>query len=118
MQGATLRDMVSEGNDEFRKYQIADGFLLNTMTGEVWKYDEGKEAFRFVKKEETLHSLLDQIRNFVAVDQEQDTPMDIADELSLRLQMAMDRRSKVIHTISNMMKKMASTQDTIVQNLK
>ncbi|MFW9944050.1 MAG: hypothetical protein ACFFB7_03550 [Candidatus Sifarchaeia archaeon] len=51
--------MVSRGDDQPRKYQIADGFLLNTMTGEVWKYDEDREAFKSVQKEETLHSLLD-----------------------------------------------------------
>ncbi|MFW9944049.1 MAG: hypothetical protein ACFFB7_03545 [Candidatus Sifarchaeia archaeon] len=54
----------------------------------------------------------------MAIEQEHDTPKDIADELSLRLQLAMERRSKVISTLSNMMKKMASTQDTIVQNIK
>ena len=37
---------------------------------------------------------------------------------SLRLQMLMDRRSKFISTLSNIMKKLASTQDAIVQNLK
>jgi putative addiction module CopG family antidote len=37
---------------------------------------------------------------------------------SLRLQMAMDRRSKFISTLSNIMKKVSTTQEAIVQNLK
>ena len=37
---------------------------------------------------------------------------------SLRLQMTMDRRSKFISTLSQMMKKVSSTQDTLVQNIK
>jgi hypothetical protein len=37
---------------------------------------------------------------------------------SLRLQMTMDRRSKFISTLSNMMKKISTTQDTLVQNIK
>jgi putative addiction module CopG family antidote len=37
---------------------------------------------------------------------------------SLRLQMMMDRRSKFISTLSNIMKKISATQDTITQNLK
>ncbi len=110
--------MISGGDNQPGKYQIADGFLLNTMTGEVWKYDEDKEVLKSVQKEETLHSLLDQIKDFMAIEQEPGTPKDIADELSLKLQTAMERRSKVISTLSNMMKKMASTQDTIVRNLK
>ena len=110
--------MISRGDNQLGKYQIADGFLLNTMTGEVWKYDEDKKALRSVQKDETFHSLLDQIKDFIAMEQEPDTSKDIADELSLRLQIAMDRRSKVISTLSNMMKKVASTQDTIVRNIK
>ncbi|MHA2600783.1 MAG: zinc-ribbon domain-containing protein [Candidatus Thorarchaeota archaeon SMTZ1-83] len=117
-QSATFGDMISGGDNQPGKYQIADGFLLNTMTGEVWKYDEDKEVLKSVQKEETLHSLLDQIKDFMAIEQEPGTPKDIADELSLKLQTAMERRSKVISTLSNMMKKMASTQDTIVRNLK
>jgi hypothetical protein len=37
---------------------------------------------------------------------------------SMRLQMTMDRRSKFISTLSNIMKKISTTQDTLVQNLK
>ena len=37
---------------------------------------------------------------------------------SLRLQMDMDRRSKFVEALSNVMKKIDSTQETIVQNLK
>ncbi len=37
---------------------------------------------------------------------------------SLRLQMMMDRRSKFITTLSNIMKKISATQDAVVQNLK
>lgn len=110
--------MISRGDDQPGKYQIADGFILNTMTGEVWKYDEDRDAFKFVQKEETLHSFVDQVRGFIAMEQEHDTPKDIADELSLKLQIAMDRRSKVISTLSNVMKKASSTQDSIIRNIK
>ena len=37
---------------------------------------------------------------------------------SLRLQMSMDRRSKFISTLSNIMKKISDTQNSIIQNLK
>jgi hypothetical protein len=42
----------------------------------------------------------------------------MSEEDSLRLQMAMDRRSKFLETLSNVEKKMAQTQDSVVQNLK
>jgi hypothetical protein len=43
---------------------------------------------------------------------------EMSEMTSLRLQMMMDRRSKFMSTLSNIMKKISTTQDTIVQNLK
>lgn len=42
----------------------------------------------------------------------------MSDTQSLRLQMAMERRSKFIEELSNVMKKISDTEDTTVQNLK
>jgi hypothetical protein len=42
----------------------------------------------------------------------------ISEMTSLRLQMTMDRRSKFIQTLSNIMKKIGTTQETLVQNIK
>ena len=47
-----------------------------------------------------------------------DSMSEMSEMTSLRLQMAMDRRSKFIETLSNIMKKIDSTSDTLVQNLK
>jgi hypothetical protein len=47
-----------------------------------------------------------------------DSMSEMSEMTSLRLQMAMDRRSKFVETLSNIMKKIDSTQETIVQNLK
>jgi len=43
---------------------------------------------------------------------------ELSEMTSLRLQMTMDRRSKFISTLSQMMKKISTTQDTLVQNIK
>jgi hypothetical protein len=48
----------------------------------------------------------------------QDSMNEISEMNSLRLQMTMDRRSKFISTLSQMMKKMSTTQDILVQNIK
>jgi hypothetical protein len=47
-----------------------------------------------------------------------DSMNEMSQMTSLRLQMMMDRRSKFISTLSNIMKKVSTTQDTLVQNLK
>ena len=43
---------------------------------------------------------------------------EISDKMSLDLQLTMDRRAKILQTMSNIMKQMSTTADTIVQNIK
>jgi len=43
---------------------------------------------------------------------------EMSDEESLRLQMAMDRVSQMTTILSNIEKKLAQTQDLIIQNMK
>lgn len=43
---------------------------------------------------------------------------ELSEMTSLRLQMTMDRRSKFISTLSQMMKKISTTQDMLIQNTK
>jgi len=47
-----------------------------------------------------------------------DSMNELSEMTSLRLQMTMDRRSKFISTLSQMMKKISTTQDILVQNIK
>lgn len=47
-----------------------------------------------------------------------DSMSEMSEMTSMRLQMAMDRRSKFVEALSNITKKIDSTQETIVQNLK
>jgi hypothetical protein len=43
---------------------------------------------------------------------------DLSEEESMRLQMAMDRLSKVMEMLSNLLKKIDDTAQSITQNLK
>ena len=43
---------------------------------------------------------------------------EMSEMTSLKLQVTMNRRSKFIETLSNIMRKISSTQDSVVQNLK
>jgi hypothetical protein len=59
-----------------------------------------------------LKSLLDDIKGKL------DGLNEMSEMTSLRLQMTMDRRSKFIETLSNIMKKIGTTQETLAQNIK
>jgi hypothetical protein len=72
-----------------------------------------------------LNNIMDGVKNANRQKQDQraarnqkDTMSDMSEEESLRLQMMMDRRSKFIQAMSNIEKKIAETQDSLVQNLK
>ncbi len=47
-----------------------------------------------------------------------DSMGEMGETESLRLQMVMDRLNKMMSTLSNILKKMSDTQNSIVQNLK
>ena len=47
-----------------------------------------------------------------------DSLNELSEMTSLRLQMAMDRRSKFVTALSNVLKKISSTGETIIQNVK
>lgn len=47
-----------------------------------------------------------------------DSFSDMAEQIQLRLQMAMDRRSKFIEALSNLMKKQSDTASAIISNMK
>jgi SMC interacting uncharacterized protein involved in chromosome segregation len=105
---------------------------------------EGTEGFlrsdvpKLIKSVNDLHSpeiglaagllkkdLEDSINLKAELDQEMDTIKSTIDSMtemgemeSLRLQMIMDRMSKMMSTLSNLLKKMSDTAGTIVQNMK
>lgn len=47
-----------------------------------------------------------------------DSMSEMGEMESLRMQMLMDRRSKIMSTLSNLLKKISQTQDNIISNLK
>ncbi|MEI2737337.1 MAG: hypothetical protein V9F01_00965 [Chitinophagaceae bacterium] len=59
---------------------------------------------------------LDRLANQIKDDL--DSMSEMGEMESLRLQMAMDRMSKMMTTLSNLLKKISDTQNSIIQNLK
>jgi hypothetical protein len=53
-----------------------------------------------------------------AFDQSLDSISDLSEEQQLRLQLAMDRRDKIFEMLSNILKKLSSTEQQIISNIK
>jgi len=77
------------------------------------------KAFAAELAAENLSNQLDQIaQDLVALRSGLDSMSELGETESLRLQMAMDRLSKLMTTLSNVMKKISDTAESITQNLK
>ena len=68
--------------------------------------------------EESLGTTKEVDDSIEAIKKDLDSMSEMGETESLRLQMAMDRMSKMISTLSNLLKKMSDTADGVVQNLK
>ena len=79
-----------------------------------------KAAKKIVSQLTTLNAFTNkQLSQLAKSSAQQEEALNELGELeSLRLQMMMDRVSKMMTTLSNLLKKMQDTQDAITQNLK
>lgn len=67
----------------------------------------------------TFYVLAEATEQLTRLDTEQkDGKSSMSQQNAMRLQMALDRRSKFVQTLSNLMKKITTTQDTLVENVK
>lgn len=77
------------------------------------KMQQAKSSFQKVQAD------LDELNGAqAALRAELGTISDMSETESLRLQMIMDRLSKLMSTLSNVLKQSADTQKTIIQNMK
>lgn len=76
-----------------------------------------KRNFTKSKNDSTKPNLSIQTKN-LKIQNEKADQTDYAEQSSLRLQMVMDRRSKILSALSNIMKKISNSQDQIISNLK
>ncbi len=125
----TLLDACSimeSTNTESSTQSQSPSYTLSIKISRIEDLPEVTAAVRTEK--EQLSSFSDELRQFQLDMNELDTILvqldrmnkisEISEELSLRLQMVMDRRSKFISTLSQIMKKISTTQDILVQNIK
>lgn len=99
----------------------ARGALLSTGLAEirVQSLDLMVKSFAAETTAESLVNQLDQIAlTLKSLGRGGDTLGDLSETESLRLQMAMDRLSKMTETLSNILKKIDDTAQSITQNLK
>jgi hypothetical protein len=103
---------AADGLGDEENYHHADLPMADTESGGVRAVPTDLHPDGPVTTEDQLRAIRDDLRDRL------DSMNAMSEMTSLRLQMAMDRRSKFVETLSNIMKKIDATQETIVQNLK
>ncbi len=93
-------------NTQLDSLKRAGGFIATNNPGRI-----SAVAIKPLTKAD-IDTALDQMKNDL------DSMSEMGEMESLRLQMAMDRMSKMMSTLSNLLKKIAGTAEQITQNLK
>lgn len=75
--------------------------------------------FPLIKFKNTKTMNLAELEKYIAeMETNYDTLGNLSEELSLKLQIQTERRQKIIQTLSNILKKISSTSDTLISNIK
>lgn len=75
--------------------------------------------FPLIKFKNTKTMNLAELEKYIAeMEINYDTLGNLSEELSLKLQIQTERRQKIIQTLSNILKKISSTSDTLISNIK
>jgi hypothetical protein len=52
---------------------MAEGFVLNTKTGDIWRYDEKSNKFKIVEKEDSLLTSVEKAKTYIDLSEELDS---------------------------------------------
>jgi hypothetical protein len=115
---------IKEGSFEV-EFEGTEGFLRSDVPKLIKSVNELHSTEISLAANLLKKDLEDSISLKAELDQEMETIKSTIDSMSemgemesLRLQMAMDRMSKMMSTLSNILKKMSDTAGAIVQNMK
>jgi len=116
-----LKSMIAKANQQrsISAVQLDSMKLLNNRTLAL-QQGRNADSIKFVRSagrnQQVSKADIDAMKDKLKSDL--DSMSEMGEMESLRLQMAMDRMSKMMSTLSNLLKKISKTADDIVQNLK
>lgn len=121
VQKAKQRELLSKMQQQRTMTAIQlDSFKLLQNRTLALQQGRNADSIKFVRSsgrnQQVSKADIDAIKDKLKSDL--DSMSEMGEMESLRLQMAMDRMSKMMSTISNLLKKISNTADDIVQNLK
>lgn len=100
------------GGDEFKKTYVVERRRADSLKRLAGIQVSNSKLYKTPTTKATLDRLVDEMKSDL------DSMSEMGEMESLRLQMAMDRMSKMMSTLSNLLKKISDTAQGITQNLK
>ena len=119
-QKAKLRNAMNKINNSptINNVQLDSFHLLSNRTIAL-QQDRNPESIKLVRSTRAKQvSKTDLDAMVIKLKGDLDSMSEMGEMESLRLQMLMDRKSKMMSTLSNLLKKIHDTQQSIIQNLK
>ena len=116
-----LRNMIANANKQrtISAVQMDSIDLLNRKTVAL-KQRQNPDTLKLVRTSSRVKTVSKSEMDAMVtkLKSDLDSMSEMGEMQSLRLQMAMDRMSKMMSTLSNLLKKISKTADEIIQNLK
>lgn len=119
---------LAGSNQEIGTYQIADGFVLNTKTGDVWRYDENSNKLKIVEREDSLLTSVEKMRVYIGHSEEIDRWVgaweeklsEIGDDSQLAnidMQNTLQKQQQLIQMMSNISKTLHDTAMAVIRKI-
>ncbi len=115
------REMLSKMQQQQSLSQVQlDSFNLLKNKMIALQKHQNPDTVRYIKSGIVRNQIVkvDVGRKIEAIKRDLDSMSEMGEEQQLKMQMYMDRRSKIMETLSNLMKKISDTQDEIIKNMK
>lgn len=115
------REMLSKMQQQQSLSQVQlDSFNLLKNKMIALQKHQNPDTVRYIKSGIVRNQIVkvDVGRKIEEIKRDLDSMSEMGEEQQLKMQMYMDRRSKIMETLSNLMKKISDTQDEIIKNMK
>jgi ribosomal protein L40E len=127
-QRSALGGSISRGEEQPGKYQIADGFVLNTKTGDIWRYDEKSDRFKVVEREDSILTSVEKAKSYIDQSEELDARIkewegklsEIGDDAQLAnidLQNMLQKQQQTIQMLSSISKVLHDTASAVIRKI-
>jgi hypothetical protein len=123
-----LGNLSSRSEEKSGKYQIAGEFILNTKTGDVWKYDEKSNKFKVVEREDSVLTSVEKAKLYIDQSEELDAAIkkwegelsglgDDAQLANIDLQNMMQKQQQTIQMLSSISKVLHDTAMAVIRKI-